>query len=157
MMSLNKVYENIFDMALISLVIAIVIKVSGFNPLFEITILEYTIQSSYHTLWLLIGIYFFYLALPYFLISNSNLKSNYILSITHYLIVVLFFVAILNFSCIDLNFFKNVISEFNLSDLDKIVIYIYTLFIALILFALNIVAFIFNLFFLTIKNRIKSV
>ena len=62
MMSLNKIYENIFGMALISLVIAIVIKVSGFNPIFEITILEYTLQSTYHTLWLLIGIYFFYLA-----------------------------------------------------------------------------------------------
>ena len=151
MMSLNKIYENIFGMALISLVIAIVIKVSGFNPIFEITILEYTLQSTYHTLWLLIGIYFFYLALPYYLISNSNLKPNYILSITHYLIVVLFFVAMLIFSCIDLNFFKNVISEFNLSDLDKIVLYIYTLFIALILFILNIVVFIFNLTFLSVK------
>lgn len=151
MMSLNKIYENIFGMALISLVIAIVIKVSGFNPIFEITILEYTLQSNYHTLWLLIGIYFFYLALPYYLISNSNLKPNYILSIAHYLIVVLFFVAMLIFSCIDLNFFKNVISEFNLSDLDKLVLYIYTLFIALILFILNIVVFIFNLTFLSIK------
>ena len=151
MMSLNKIYENIFGMALISLVIAIVIKVSGFNPIFEITILEYTLQSTYHTLWLLIGIYFFYLALPYYLISNSNLKPNYILSIAHYLIVVLFFVAMLIFSCIDLNFFKNVISEFNLSDLDKLVLYIYTLFIALILFILNILVFIFNLTFLSIK------
>ncbi len=150
-MKLNKLYNYFFGLALISFSLGLVIKVSGFNLVFEITILEYTIQNTYHTLWLLMGCYFFYLALPYFLISKSKLKPNTWLLNSHGLIAVLFFLLLLVFSCIDLNLFKNVKALFNLSDFNKIGLYVYSLFFTIILFILNVLLLILNLTFLRMK------